>query len=333
MLSGCSATKNEGIFKNMLTRSILSCLLLLAPIGSLSAANQTNYTYLALGDSVAFGFNPTLFGPPPTPLPKPAQFTGYPETVAQVEHLLQSKKEVNAACPGETSGSFINTMAPDNGCNGFGPQGQPPFKASIGLHTNYTGSQLDFAVSQLSSNKHIDLVTLGIGGNDLLLVEAFCIAHSTDPLSFKACVTSPGMLGTPQVPGVVITSYAANLTYILTAIRQHYSGTLVLVNSYSPSADPLFIQAVAFLDGVMAQVGAHFGVKIADAFTAFQIASGRHGGDPCASGLLIHLTQSSCDVHPSPLGRDLIAGTVIFAAGGKGGDSNEGGDSNQEGQH
>jgi lysophospholipase L1-like esterase len=305
----------------MLTRSILSCLLLLAPIGSLSAANQTNYTYLALGDSVAFGFNPTLFPPfaQIPPLPTPAQFTGYPEAVAQVEHLLQSKKEVNAACPGETSGSFINTMAPDNGCNGYGPQGQPPFKASIGLHTNYTGSQLAFAVSQLSSNKHIDLVTLGIGGNDLLLVEAFCIAHSTDPLSFKACVTSPGMLGTPQVPGVVITSYAANLTYILTAIRQHYSGTLVLVNSYSPSADPLFIQAVAFLDGVMAQVGAHFGVKIADAFTEFQIVSAPppYNGDPCAAGLLIHLSPTSCDVHPSPLGRDLIAGKVIFAAGGK----------------
>jgi lysophospholipase L1-like esterase len=305
----------------MRTRSILSCLLLSASTGFLLAGNDTDYTYLALGDSVAFGFNPTLFGPPPTPLPTPAQFTGYPEVVAQVEHLLKSKKEVNAACPGETSGSFINTMAPDNGCNGLGPQGQPPFKASIGLHTNYTGSQLAFALSQLSSNKHIDLVTLGIGGNDLLLVEEFCIAHSTDPLSFKACVTSPGMLGTPQAPGVVIQSYAANLTYILTAIRQHYSGNLVLVNNYSPSADPLFIQAVAFLDGVAAQVGASFGVKIADAFTAFQIASATHGGDPCTAGLLIHLSQTSCDVHPSPLGRDLIAGTVIFAAGGKDGNS------------
>jgi len=300
----------------MLTRSILSCLLLLAPIGSLSAANETNYTYLALGDSVSYGFNPTLFPPFTSTLPTPAQFTGYPEAVAQVEHLLQSKKEVNTACPGETSGSFINTMAPDNGCNGFGPQGQPPFKTSIGLHTNYTGSQLDFARSQLSGNKHINLVTLGIGGNDLLLVEEFCIANSTDPQSFAACVTSPQMLGLPQAPGVVIQSYAANLIYILTTIRQHYSGTLVLVNNYSPSADPLFTEAVAFLDGVAAQVGAGFGVKIADAFTAFQIASAP-SGDPCAAGLLIHLSQTSCDVHPSPLGRDLLAGTVMFAAGGK----------------
>jgi lysophospholipase L1-like esterase len=299
---------------------MLSCLLLLAPTVSLFAANQTDYTYLALGDSVAFGFNPTLFPPfvPIPPLPTPAQFTGYPEVVAQVEHLVQSKKEVNAACPGETSGSFINTMMPDNGCNGLGPQGQPSFKASIGLHTNYTGSQLDFALSQLSSNKHIDLVTLGIGGNDLLLVEQFCQKNSTDPASFAACVTSPGMLGTPQFPGVVITSYAANLTYILTAIRQNYSGTLVLVNNYSPSADRLFIDAVGFLDGVAAYVGTGFGVKIADAFTAFQNASAP-SGDPCAAGLLVSLSPlfPGCDVHPSPLGRDLLASTVMFAAGGK----------------
>jgi lysophospholipase L1-like esterase len=270
-----------------------------------------------LGDSVEYGFNPTLFPPFTSTLPTPAQFTGYPEAVAQVEHLLQSKKEVNTACPGETSGSFINTMAPDNGCNGFGPQGQPPFKTSIGLHTNYTGSQLDFAVSQLSGNTHIDLVTLGIGGNDLLLVEGFCIAHSTDPSSFAACVTSPGMLGTPDALGVVMQAYAANLTYILSAIRKHYRGALVLVNGYSPSADPLFYQAVAFLDGVAAQVGTGFGVKVADAFTAFLNASAPFGGDPCAAGLLIHLTQTTCDVHPSPLGRDLLAGTVVFAAGGK----------------
>jgi lysophospholipase L1-like esterase len=305
----------------MLTRSMLSCLLLLAPTVSLFAANQTDYTYLALGDSVAFGFNPLLFPPfaPIQPLPTPAQFTGYPEIVAQVENMLQSKKEVNAACPGETSGSFINTMAPDNGCNGLGPQGQPPFKTSIGLHTNYTGSQLDFALSQLSGNKHINLVTLGIGGNDLLLVEEFCLAHSTDPASFAACVTSPAMLGTPLSPGVVIQSYAANLTYILTAVRQHYSGTLVLVNNYSPSADLLFNEAVAFLDGVAAQVGAGFDVKIADSFTAFLNASKAFGGDPCAAGLLISLSPlfPGCDVHPSPLGRNLLASTVMFAAGDK----------------
>jgi len=286
----------------MLTRSILSSLLLLVPTGCLLAGNEKDYTYLALGDSIAFGFDPTLFSPT-LPPPAPAQFTGYPEVVAQVEHLLQSKKEVNAACPGETSGSFWIVGAPDNGCNGAGPQGQPPFKTSIGLHTNYSGRQLEFAVSQLSSNKHINLVTLGIGGNDLLLVEEQCAAHPVP--SFAACASA-------MLPGA-LQSYAANLTAILTTLRANYQGTLVLMNNYSPSADPLFIEAIVALNSVMTQVGTNFGAKFADGFTAFQIASALHNGDPCAAGLLIRLSATSCDVDPSPSGRDLLAGTVLLA--------------------
>jgi len=267
-----------------------------------------------LGDSIAFGLDITLFNPT-LPPPSPAQFTGYPEVVAQVEHLLQSKKEVNAACPGETSASFIHVNAPDNGCNSAGPLGYP-FKIFPGLHTNYTGSQLDFAISQLASNKHINLVTLGIGGNDLLMVQAQCAAHPVP--TFADCVAA--LLGVPPGPGV-LQSYAVNLTAILTAIRANYHGTLVLVNNYSSTADPLFIQVVGALDSVMAHVGANFGVKVADAFQAFQIASALfpspippHYGDPCLAGLLIPLSDTTCDVHPSPLGRDLLAATVMLAS-------------------
>ena len=270
------------------------------------AGNDTNYTYLALGDSIAFGFNPTLFSPT-LPTPTPSEFVGYPEVVAQVENLLQSKKEVNAACPGETSASFWISGALDNGCNDPGPSGQPPFRTTVGLHTNYTGTQLAFAESQLAGNKHINLVTLGIGGNDLLLVEQQCSAPSVP--SFATCVG--GLL-----PGV-LQSYGENLTVILKGLRTNYGGLLIVVNNYSPSADPLFIEAVQALDQVMTQVGTNFGAKFADAFTAFQIASALHSGDPCASGLLIRLTPTTCDVHPSPIGRDVLAATVILASAGK----------------
>jgi lysophospholipase L1-like esterase len=286
-----------------ITTQALALAMLAAPM---LAGNETNYTYLALGDSIAFGFDPTLFSPT-LPTPTPAQFTGYPEVVAQVEHLLQSKKEVNAACPGETSGSFWIAGAPDNGCNGLGPAGQPPFKTGIGLHTNYTGTQLEFAVSQLTTNKHINLVTLSIGGNDLLLLQQQCSAPGVP--SFSACVSA-------LLPGV-LQSYAANLTAILASLRAKYNGTVVLVTSYSPSANPLFLQAIGALDFVMTQVGTNFGVKFADGFTAFQIASAPFNGDPCAAGLLIRLTATACDVDPSPAGRDLLAATVVSATQGK----------------
>jgi lysophospholipase L1-like esterase len=296
-----TSRQNFRIWGGFITTQALALAVLAAP---LLAGNERNYTYLALGDSIAFGMDPTLFIPP-LPTPTPAQFTGYPEVVARVEHLLQSKKEVNAACPGETSGSFWIAGAPDNGCNGLGPAGQPPFKTSIGLHTNYTGTQLGFAVSQLTINKHINLVTLGIGGNDLLLLEQQCSAPGVP--SFSACVSA-------LLPGV-LQSYAANLTAILASLRAKYNGTVVLVTIYSPSSDPLFTQTVAALNSAMMQVGSQAGAKFADGFTAFQLASASTHGDPCQAGLLIHLSATTCDVHPSPLGRDLLAAAVLSAIG------------------
>jgi lysophospholipase L1-like esterase len=291
-------------FVRFLTFTTLALALLVAP---LFGGDDNNLTYLALGDSIAFGFNPLLLPPYKAvpPFPTPNEFIGYPETVEQFERLLHSEQEINASCPGETSGSFLNVAAPDNGCHGS--QG---FKTLVGLHTTYNGSQAAFAVAQLATNKGINLVTLDIGGNDLLLLEQRC-ANPNSAL-FAACVEAdlPGVLG----------SYGANLTTILEDIRTHYQGTLIVVKSYAPSADPLFIAAIEALNTVMVQVGANFGVKFADAFTAFQIASFPFGGDPCRAGLLIRLSPPltsplSCDVHPSPLGRDILAATVLAANG------------------
>src|ERR1019366_6140694 len=118
------------------------------------AGNDKNYTYLALGDSIPFGLNALLLPPYSLVPPTPAAFTGYPEVVAKAEHLLESSKEVNASCPGETSGSFLSTAEADYGCNSphYLPSGEPipAFKTSIGLHTNYAGTQMDFAVKQLT---------------------------------------------------------------------------------------------------------------------------------------------------------------------------------------
>ena len=90
----------------------------------------------------------------------------------------------------------------------------------VGLHTNYPGTQLAFAVSELSSNKHIDLVTLSIGSNDVLLLLAQCSSN-------------------PDPTGCVNTKLAA--------------------------------------------------------------------------GLVIRLTPTTCDIHPTPLGRDILAATIMAA--------------------
>jgi lysophospholipase L1-like esterase len=275
------------------------------------ADDARRLTYLALGDSIPFGFNPTLFSPLAPP-PRPSQFTGYPEIVAGTPRW---KKFVNAACPGETSASFIAVGAPDNGCNGPGPQGQPPFKPSIGLRANYTGSQLAFAVSQLRANKSINLLTLSIGGNDLSLLEARCGGPAAP--GFAPCVAA-------GLPGV-LQSYGANLAAILNTIRVQagYKGKLVLVTYYAPDASPLTAAAVSALNQTMTQIGSGFGARVANGFGAFQLGSALTGGDPCAAGLLIRLSATACDIHPSPKGRNLLAAAVLLSAGVRRGDDDD----------
>ena len=289
----------------------LSGLVTLLVCTSVFAGNDKNFTYLALGDSIPFGMNVTLLPPYSQQIPTPGQFVGYPETTAAVRHLLDSSKAVNASCPGETSGSFLDAAAPDNGCNSshFQPGGPtiPPFKTTVGLHTAYTVAQMTYAEAQLAANKHINLVTLSIGANDVLLVLPALQGCQDD-----ACVIA---VMTP-----VLENYASNLGQILTRIRANYRGKLVVMTYYSPATALNGITTL--LNSVMIGVAANFGVTIADGFTAYRLASAFYGGDACRAGLLIRLPASPvpptpCDVHPSPKGRDLLAATVLVAAGVK----------------
>ena len=258
------------------------------------AANEKNYTYLALGDSVAFGYISYVNAPPDS-------FIGYPEVVADAMKLLKSKKLTNSSCPGQSSFSFLYGGL-DIGCEGI--------RSSIGLKTNYTGTQMEFALSELKTNKHINLVTLNLGGNDLSLLQVQCA--NPNPAIFAACV---------QVNiGGVLASYAENLGAILGGIRYSagYTGTLVLLTQYSPSGDPIFLGAVAGLNAVAATVSQTpgFNVRLADGFTPF-LAASAPSGDPCTAGLLVYFPgTTTCDIHPSKLGRELLAAAVLNALDG-----------------
>jgi lysophospholipase L1-like esterase len=291
---------------------IVPLLLVVSPV--LVAASDP-ITYLALGDSVAFGMNDTLV-PPYNSVPTPSEFVGYPETLALATPPFKLSRLANAACPGETSGSFLNTASPDNGCNSehvvFPPPGTmlppiylPAFKPTVGLHVNYTESQMAYALSELGTGSHVKLVTLMIGANDVLLVLP----------ALETCTPQPACAQT--VLGGVLEAYGNNLAQILGGIRARYAGTLVLVTYYAPS--PALNSIAQALNSTMTAVAANFPeVTIADAYRAFQLASSPFGGDACAAGLLIKLppnpyNTSACDIHPSLVGRGLLAATVDFA--------------------
>src|SRR5215471_6134825 len=119
---------------------ILAAAMLAAPAVRNALAASPAKVYLALGDSVAFGYSP-LVDPSDQ-----HNFSGYPTTVARAlkENLT------NAACSGETSTHFIDSASPiDNGCAAY--------RAHFPLHVAYSGSQLAFADSFLQSHPNTQL--------------------------------------------------------------------------------------------------------------------------------------------------------------------------------
>jgi lysophospholipase L1-like esterase len=277
----------------------------------LFAANDRSYTYLALGDSIPFGMDITKLPPYASQLPKPTDFVGYPEVIAQTEHVTL----LNPSCPGESSASFLNVNMPDYGCNSPHPQPGdlppiPPFKSLNLLRVSYAGSQMDFALDQVKHNKNINLVTLNIGANDVFLVLP----------QLQQCTTKECADG---VLGPVLQAYAANLEEILTGIRKHYQGKLVLMKYYSPAPalDGVAVAVNDTMTAVVTQLNAekHFAdVLLADGFTAFQALSAGANHDACQAGLLIRLPTNPpppqpCDIHPSEYGRNVLAATVAFA--------------------
>ncbi len=255
--------------------------------------------YLALGDSVAFGFNPLV---DPT---NPDNFVGYPTPVA----AALKENLVNASCSGEASGGFISLTGTDNGCRLWRfINGDPSQGLALPLHVAYSGTQLAFADGFLQSHPQTLVVSINIGANDLFVLIRGC-GGSTTPAEIK-CIRAglPAMLQT----------LGANLDIIYGHIRNldGYHHKLVGLTYYSLNySDPVGTQITAAVNQVVADHTLAWGGIVADGFGAFAAASASFGGDTCAAGLRIVLVASplTCDVHPTPAGRDLLAQAIVNA--------------------
>ncbi|GAC1364679.1 MAG: hypothetical protein NVSMB42_24520 [Herpetosiphon sp.] len=290
----------RGTTQNWRTRVwiLLAVGLLLVPAftAAPATAHERPEGYLALGDSVPFGYKPLAFVDPRNP----KNFVGYPDVAARMLQLDLT----NASCPGETSGSLISTAAPDNGCRYF--------RSQFPLHTAYSSTQLAFADSFLLSNPNTQLVTVNVGANDLFLLQKQCLGVPT-------CIIGglPGLLNT----------LAINLTTIYTHIRtiDHYQNELVGVTYYALDYnDPVATRVLTEINKIIAATTLAFNGKVADAFGAFQVASAPAGGNSCVAGLLIVVDPMplKCDVHPSQPGHAVLATAVVGAL-----------DVNNDGQH
>lgn len=242
--------------------------------------------YLALGDSVPFGYREAANLPAPT-YPDASSFVGYPEDIAAALGLHLA----NASCPGETTDSFITAGAASNGCENS-PGGKPGYRQAFPLHVSYPGTQLAYAVTYLQRHRDTRLVSLMIGANDGFLCQETTADH---------CVS--------ELPSV-LAKVGRNVATILSTIRSkaHYRGRLVLLTYYSLNySDATANGSSVALNSALTTAAKPYGVTIADGYGTFQQAAAQSGGDSCKAGLLTQLTTGGCGVHPSVGGQSLLA--------------------------
>ncbi len=236
------------------------------------ADNEPNY--LALGDSVPFGFNPLV-----TDLSEPDNFVGYPEVLSQnLENDV-----TNASCPGETTMHFIALTGLDDTCG--------LYRAVAPLHTAYAGSQLQFALAFLRQHPDTRFVTIMVGADDVNVFAKLCNGDAT-------CI------GT-DIRNISIPS----LAQIFGAIRTVYKGQLITVTYYARNNSMTEIANVLQGNAIIAGIATSAGSQIANGFAAFQAVEGP-AQDPCAAGLLIKLPNGTCDSHPSAFGQRVLASAV-----------------------
>jgi lysophospholipase L1-like esterase len=260
-------------------------ILALLVTGSAPAIANDDHPFLALGDSVVFGYITKAgfeYG-------NPHNFVGYPDYVGQAMRFTTT----NASCPGEATAGFISATGADNGCR--------PFRGFAPLHVSYTGTQLHFATTFLMAHPNTRLVTIGLGANDAFLLEGAC---NFDP----TCIGN----GLPQV----LATISANMRTILDAIRAtKFHGVLMIVNYYSLDySDATGTGLTQLLNQAVTAPAEADHAVVADVFTAFQSAASTPfaAGNTCKAGLLnaSPSNQFLCDVHPSQSGQQLLANTV-----------------------
>lgn len=253
--------------------------------GSPASSAAGGGSYLALGDSVPFGYRG---GEQPTEYQTASNFTGYPELVGEKLGL----EVLNAACPGETSASFLDATAQSNGCENS-PTAPAGFRTAYPLHVQYASgsqSQLDYAVSTLKQTKDVRLVTLMVGANDAFL----CQATTADK-----CVSEVG---------TVAQTVGANIGKVLSALRQDagYTGKILVVTYYALDySDTSTALGTQVLNSAISQAAQAGQATVVSGFDAFQPTAQKSAGSSTSAGLV-----RPNDVHPTDQGQQLLAEAV-----------------------
>jgi lysophospholipase L1-like esterase len=246
-------------------------------------------TYLALGDSLAFGYSQAKFNSL-YPNENPAAFdTGYVDDFGRVLGLFDHNLQiVNDGCPGETTESFID--------------GPCAYQLEFPLHHPYSGgpdsSQLSDALAYLGAHPGtVDPITIDIGANDALgLIEGTCKLEA-------ACIQA----GAPAL----FAHIAGNLALILGDLRAAAPhAQIIVLGLYNPFGSTIAgaDQLTAALNETLAGVAAGVGARFADPLPIFNPAGPLEAPTIC---LLTNMCTPLVDIHPTDLGYAVLAGVIL----------------------
>ena len=253
--------------------------------------------YLALGDSLPFGDNSFV------PYTVEARidssiFVGFGDYVGRWGFAGRYR---NLACPGETTGSFIDNRALSAGCI--------IYKEQIGLKTAYKVSQLDATLELIRKNPQMRLISLTIGGNDNFLLIKQCEEENpNDQEGLARCVQSRFQ--------PLLDSIKKNLAFIFKSIRgAGFKGKLFLTNFYTKDYNDRAEVTSAIVGNLTyASTAIENQARPIDLFLPFGAAALWHQGIVCETGLLIKNVdgaEPACDVHYSDVGARLVAKIIL----------------------
>jgi lysophospholipase L1-like esterase len=268
------------------------------PAGAPAQASKASY-YLALGDSVAQGYQP--IGGPSSPYASPGYGHGYPEELLKLVRSGDGQLRLeNLACGGESTRTVI--------------EGAPWCP-----HT--AGSQLAQAEAFLQAHPgEVAFITITIGGNDVIGTEADCLDDTALTLD-SVCVQA-------QLPAI-----QSNIGEIVRRLQAAAPGVPIVGSNYynpllgawvlvpAPVGHFLAQASVApveLLDSGLEDAYEAAGGAVADLYDAFDAADSADVV-PSEWGLVPVNVANACawtwfcskqyagDVHPTTSGHEVIA--------------------------
>jgi lysophospholipase L1-like esterase len=263
---------NRSIGGSLALAAALVACAALAPAAGARNAHPVS-TYLALGDSISFGYSEQVFNenfPNDSPSYFEEGFTNaFAEDLSRGSEVGRGLTLVNDACPGETSNGLIGENTNLGGKASTEPAGHDPQGLGdyhpcaynnvdgLPLHNSLSVgsqsiSQLEDALSILKEGKPahpVQAITLNIGSNDELAAITQCKTEVTEEFTHTGkskygATPATAVIGCIKESSEKITAphILANIGDILSVLDStqpgggHYTGPIILVGFYNPDA-------------------------------------------------------------------------------------------------